>query len=196
MIKNLICIIALIAVLCLLAGCSEESSADSTTSTSTSTTSSSTQTTTTTPSVPTQEPGRENLTVEYDHQGLHFKLDSSFTVGLQDDNKNIFTFSNDLMSGTVTFGKLSELNNGAKNSEEYATLLKTQYGDSAWVGTSTGFGYYVVNTADGKTTVECLYIYDQYAWLVKAEGSNKDAAQAMIQIIGRCGHNADEIPVE
>lgn len=185
-------IIALLALLGLLAGCSKDGSESPDASTTTAPTTAATTPTTSTP--PAQEPGRENLTVEYDHCGLHFKLDSTYTVGLQEDDKNVFTFSNDQVDGTVAFGKLSELGNGAKTSQEYANLLLAKYdAEKAWIGTSTGFGYYVINSADGYTA-ECLYIHGEYAWLVEAQSSNKDFVEAMIQIIGRCGLNAEEIP--
>lgn len=186
-------IIALLALLGLLAGCSKDGSeSPNTTSSSTTTTAA----TTPTSKPPAQEPGRENLTVEYDHCGLHFKLDSTYTVGLQDENKNVFTFSNNQLNGTVAFGKLSELGNGAKTSQEYANLLLAQYdAEKAWIGTSTGFGYYVINSAEGTNTAECLYIHGEYAWLVKAQSNQKEFVEAMIQIIGRCGLNAEEIPV-
>ena len=199
MFKTKIFAITLVAALALLAGCSKGES-ESLKVTESAPTSSSTTTTTPTvtlPKPPAQEPGREHLTVEHDHCGLHFKLDDTYTVGLEDGNKNIFTFANDKINGTVTFGKLSELGNGAKDSQEYANLLFAQYDEeSAFVGTSTGFGYYVIHTLENSRTAEILYIHGEYAWLVKAEIQGTDSVDSLIQVIGRCGLNAEEIPVE
>lgn len=143
------------------------------------------------------EPENKPISVEYDHCGLHLKLDETYAVGLEEENKNCFTFDNGQLSGTVTFGKLAEIGNGAKTSKEYALLLMEQNKDlSPWEGTSTGFAYYVVSTRDDTLTAEALYIHGEYAWVVKAQGKGKQSAETLIQVVGRCGLNAEEIPVQ
>lgn len=175
-------ILALLAMLGLLSGCAKEDPA----------TDPSTSTTTTASAKPDPQP----ITVEHDHCGLYLKLDSEFQVGLMEDDKNTLTFSNNKISGSVTFGTLEALGNGAANSKAYADALQQSYGeDKAWVGTGTGFGYYVVSRNDDITLVECLYIHGTSAWLVKAQATGTELTEQMTKIVGRCGLNADEIPV-
>ena len=178
---RVVSVLMLVAVL--FAGCAKEQ--DETTPT------------TTPPTTAPTQPNKQELTVEYDHCGLHFKLDSTYSVGLLEDDKNTFTFSNSQISGTVKFGKLKELGNGATTSEQYAKLMESAYKDySPWVGTSTGFGYYVVSTVEDAVKVECLYISGEYAWLAKAESGVLETPEKLIEVIGRCGLNVDEIPTE
>jgi hypothetical protein len=153
--------------------------------------------TTTTPTTTPTQPNKQEIAVEYDHCGLHFKLDSTYSVGLLEDDQNTFTFSNSQLSGTVTFGKLSVIGNGATTSQVYAELLKEQNKDaSPWIGTSTGFGYYVITTVEDTLKAECLYISGEYAWLVKAESKSLETPEKLIEVVGRCGLNTDEIPTE
>ena len=183
--KMIALILALLMLLAMFAGCAKEEEATATDSTTTSA-----------PTSPT-DPNNQTLNVEYDHCGLHFKLDSTYSVGLLEGDKNTFTFGNDQISGSVTFGKLADLGDGAGTSQAYADALLAKYGqDNAWIGTSTGFGYYVVSTNGGVTTVECLYIHGQNAWLTSACSTDSQLTEKMVQLIGRCGLNADEIPVE
>lgn len=181
----LVWMLAALVVLGLLSGCSKEQ-ADPT------------QNTTTTPTTTApKDPAKDPIAVEYDHCGLHFKLDSTYTVGLKENDKKTFTFSSGQISGTATFGKLSELGNGATSSQQYANLLMERIKDqSPWVGSSTGFGYYVISTKDDVRMAECLYIHGENAWLVKAQGSTTLNVEELVKIVGRCGLNADEIPVE
>lgn len=186
----LVVMLVLLVLLSAFAGCSKKE-ADTTTTTTT------TSPTTTTAAPPAKDPTNVPLDVEYDHCGLHFKLDSTYTVGLSEENKNILTFSNEQYSGTVVFGTLSELGNGATTSKQYADIMVSQCGDEkAWVGTSTGFGYYYVYTTENAQVAQCLYIHGENAWVVTAQSNKIDAeaAKTVAQIVGRSGLVAEEIP--
>lgn len=182
-------LIALLVLLSVLAGCSNKEAVPTATTT--------TSPTTTTAAPPEKDPNNVPLDVAYDHCGLHFKLDSTYTVGLNEEDKNILTFSNEQYRGTVAFGKLSELGNGATTSKQYAEIMMSQCGDEkAWMGTSTGFGYYYVYTTENTQVAQCLYIHGENAWVVTAQSNKIDAeaSKTVIQIVGRCGLNAEEIP--
>lgn len=180
--------LALVLALALLTGCGKEEDSAPTTAA-----------TTTAPPVTTTAPADpvpEEITVEHDHRGLHIKLDSSFTVGLAEDDENTFTFENEQISGSVTFGALEALSGGAATSKEYAETLKEQYGaENARIGTSTNVAFYVIHEDDTGITVESLYIHGQKGWLVTVESANGELTNQMVKIVGLCGMNADEIPV-
>ncbi len=177
-------IIALIAAILMLlaglSGCAKEKPTPTTV-------------TTTAPTQSENQPEPEATPVQHMHCGLTLKLDTSFTTTTSAEDSNVFTFKNDKISGTVRFGALSELGNGAAQSKQYAETLKAQYGDAAWVGSGTGVGYYVVIKGESDTTVKCLYIYDQVSWLVEVKGDSSVTEQ-MTHIAGRCGWNAEQIP--
>lgn len=173
-----------------LAGCGSEDSSETTAATTATTTTSTTAPTTD----ETQEPQPENVTVEHEHCGLHVKLDSTFEVGLDEADRNTFTFTNGDISGTVAFAPLTELAGDATTSKEYAEGLKAQYGE-ATIGTSTNIAFYVIHEDEAGITVESLYIHGENGWLVTARSTDDPLTNRLVKIVGLCGINADQIPV-
>lgn len=174
-----------------LVGCGDEDSGEATKATTATTAS-----TTASATAPIQKPQPENVTVEHEHCGLRVKLDSTIEVGLDENNKNILTFSNDKISGTVAFAPLTELAGDATTSKEYAEGLKAQYGeDNARIGTSTNIAFYVIHEDDSGITVEALYIHGQNGWLVTARSADESMTNQLVKIVGLCSVNASQIPV-
>lgn len=177
-------LLALLMLLAGLTGCARES-ANTDTPTTTAPTSSTTQ--------KPQEPADPQ--VQYDHCGLIIKMEQSFTAAPDKDDETLFTFQREDISGSVRFGALAELGDGAATSLEYAEALEAEYGeDNAWIGCSTGIGYYVVSRNDSGTLVQCLYIYNDVCWLVEAQSTDSSLTEQMTKIVGRCGWNAQNIP--
>ena len=168
-----------------LAGCSGEDAAKETTAATT---------TASTAAVPQKNPSKPEATpVKHDHNGLKVPLDSSFTVGLDEENKNIFTFKNETISGTVQFAPLAELAGDITTSKDYAASLVEKYGeDFSRMGTSTNIAFYVIHEDTG-VSVESLYIYEGNGWLVKVS-SEKEAANALVKIAGLCTIDPEKIP--
>lgn len=178
--------LAMILVLGCFTGCAGEQKEEGETTKATQETS----------SAPTKE--TEETSVEYDHRGLHFKLDSSFTAGVSEDDSESFSFQNDQIQGAVEFGPLSQLTGGAADtSRGYAEHLLEEQGSShsdAWVGTSTGFCYYVVFEDADSILVQGLYVNGQQGWSIWAQSTDPEMVDQLIRIVGRCAVVAEEVP--
>ncbi|MBQ3216179.1 MAG: hypothetical protein IJB11_08670 [Oscillospiraceae bacterium] len=187
--KTIALSLALVLAAGCLAGCGGADSAKEATAATTSTTAP-------TSATPQEKPTKPEATpVKHDHCGLKVGLDSTYSVGLDETNKNIFTFSNESISGTVHFAPLAELAGDLTSSKDYAASLVEQYGaENSRMGTSTNIAFYVIHENDAGVTVESLYIYENNGWLVKVTGADKDAVNAMVKIAGLCSIDASLIP--
>lgn len=134
---------------------------------------------------------------EIDHllNGLYISLAESISVTTQDDQ---LAFENDEIQGGVTFKTLSSLpEDTARTSEGYAQQLLSHTKDEnseAWMGTSTGVGYYVVIPSAEKTEVRGLYVWDNVCWEVWAESTDPELQDQLIRIVGRCYIKENKIP--
>lgn len=133
--------------------------------------------------------------ISHFHNGLYITLAESISVTTQEKQ---LSFESDTVQGGVTFQKLDMLPQGtAQTSEGYARQLlelSQQENSEAWMGTSTGVGYYVVIPSAEKTEVRGLYVWGDLCWEVWAESSDPELTQQLVRIVGRCYIMEGKIP--
>lgn len=188
--------LALTALLLGAAGCSKEPAAQE--SLSTVPTLAEPQPTTSVNPAPSTPPTGNK--VSYQHCGLRIYIPEGGQAAPSEEDATLFTFEARSITGTVRFGSLDQLGEGAASSEAYADLMVEKYGaESTLKGTGTMVAYYALRSDGDDRYMYSLYTYKApesdttVCWLVEAKGS-KDDLQYMQMIVGQCGYNADQIP--
>lgn len=191
--KTLAMTLSAAALCCCLAGCGQEDVSPTQTTPPTQATEATqpTQTTQATEPSATVEPSP----MACNYKGLHFDLDISYTT---EEDGDKLTFQNDTIQGSVEFGPLSKMTGGfAQTSADYAKYLQQQLQadyEKVWVGSSTGFGFYLVLQDPDETQVRCLYVKDDLAWNICAQSTDAALTEELIWICGRCAIVSEEIP--
>jgi len=152
------------------------------------------------PSTPGSFAPPHAVKVPYQHCGLRISLPEDGKGVTSEEDKNLFSFEAKSISGTVRFGTLSQLGEGAANSEAYAQLMIDKYGaETTQKGTSTNVAFYALRVDGDNRYMYSLYTYKApesdttVCWLIEAQ-CQKDDLQTMREIVGQCGWNAQQIP--
>lgn len=152
------------------------------------------------PTAPLTPAPPQSVKVPYYHCGLRISLPEDGNGAASEEDKNLFTFDSKSISGTVRFGTLSQLGEGAANSEAYAQLMIDKYGaETTQKGTSTNVAFYALRVEGDERYMYSLYTYKSpesdttVCWLIEAK-CQKDDLQTMRTIVGQCGWDAQQIP--